>query len=359
MKARTWDLLKRLSEVNGIPGFERRVGDLVERELKGFCAIERDNLGSVIAAPRSNAEGPKIMLAGHMDEIGFMVKRVTKEGFVKFTPLGGWWDQVLLAQRVIIETHKGPIRGLIGCKPPHILTPEEAKKVVERKDMYIDIGAKDRDEATKKLGVRPGQPIMPWSPCERLANPDYLLGKAWDDRFGVALMVEALKAFERKQHPNQIYGAGTTQEEVGLRGAQTAVHTVDPDIGLILDVTIAGDVPGMSEDDSELKLGQGVVINLLDGSMIPDQRLRDFIIDVAEQEQIPHQLGLLERGGTDGGRIHIHARGVPSCFLAVATRHIHSHAAIMHAKDFDNALRLVTALIKRLDAKTVARIKKP
>ena len=351
MNERTFQLMRELSEVNGIPGFEAQVATIVERELTSFCQVERDNLGSIIC--KHGKQGPKIMLAGHMDEIGFMVRRVTKEGFITFSPLGGWWDQVLLAQRVAVHGAHGPITGVIGSKPPHLLTGEERGKVYERKDMFIDVGARDEDDARDNLGIRIGDPIVPISPVERLANKRYVMGKAWDDRVGVGLMIEAMRAFKRKRHPNVLYGVGTTQEEVGCRGAQTAAQSIGPDAALILETGIAGDVPGIKEDESELELGKGVALYLLEGLMIPDVRFRDLVIRTCEEEKIPYQVSVLERGGTDGGRIHLHARGVPCAIIAVATRHIHCHSGIFHTDDFDTALKLVVALIERLDQKAV------
>lgn len=350
-------LLRELSEADGIPGFEAEVAAIVERELADFTEISRDNLGSIICRKDGDAQGPKVMLAGHMDEIGFMVTVVTDEGFVKFAPLGGWWDQVLLAQRVVIKTHKGDVMGFIGSKPPHLLTNEQRNKVQKRRDMFIDVGAKDKKEATDKFGIRPGDAILPWCPFARMSNPKMLSGKAWDDRIGVGLMIEAMKAFKGKTHPNVLYGVGTSQEEVGLRGAQTAVQTVQPDLGIVLETAIAGDVPGIeSHEAGGIRLGAGVTIYFLEGSMIPDVRFRDFAIEVCEKEKIPHQLAFLERGGTDGGRIHVHASGVPCCIVSVPTRHIHTHAGILHADDVDNAVRLLVALIKRLDARVAQRL---
>jgi endoglucanase len=189
-----------------------------------------------------------------------------------------------------------------------------------------------------------------------MANEKLLAGKAWDDRVGVALMVEAMKALRGKRHPNVLYGVGTAQEEVGLRGAQTAVQTVKPDLGIVLETAIAGDVPGIEPHESGVKLGAGTAIYFLEGSMIPDVRFRDFAVEVCEKEKIPHQLAFIERGGTDGGRIHVHASGVPCCIISVPTRHIHTHAGILHADDFDNSVKLLVALIQRLDAAAARKL---
>jgi len=358
MKKDTLELLRELTEVNGVPGFESRVAAIMCDHLESIadeCCT--DNLGSLIARLDGASDRPRVMLAGHMDEIGFMVKLVTEDGFVQFAPLGGWWDQVLLAQRVTIETAKGPITGVIGSKPPHLLPEEERSKVVKRKDMFIDVAAKDRDEATKEFGIRPGDPIVPVMPFEVMQNEDRLLAKGWDDRIGVALAIETLQAFDGKDHPNTLYAVGTVQEEVGLRGAETAADVVHPDVALVLETGIAGDVPGISDTESNVKLGGGVAIYVLEGSAIPNLRLRDLAIDICEERGLDYQLTVLERGGTDAGRIHLHDRGVPSLAIGVPTRHIHTHAGIISAKDYETTLKLVIELCKALDEDTVEDMK--
>ncbi len=357
MENATIDLLRELTETNGVPGFESRVGAIMRAHLEDTCEISTDNLGSVIALLEGSSERPRVMLAGHMDEVGFMVKLVTEEGYVKFAQLGGWWEQVLLGHRVIIETANGPVTGLIGAKPPHLLPEEERQKVVKRKDMFIDVGATDREQATEEFGIRAGDPIVPWSPFEVLADEDRLMAKAWDDRVGVALAIEALHALEGADHPNTVFGVGTVQEEVGLRGAETSVDAVDPDVGIVLETAIAGDVPGISDDESNVKLGEGVALYVLEGSAIPNLRLRDLAIELCEERELDYQLTVLERGGTDAGRIHQHARGVPTLALGVPTRHIHSHSGIISALDYETARGLTIALCEVLDEDTVASLR--
>ena len=350
MKQATLDLLKTLTEVNGVPGYEARVAKVVEDHLQGLCAIERDNLGNVLC--RHGDSGPKVMLAGHMDEIGFIVKHITDKGFVKFHNLGGWLDQVVLSQRVVIETAKGPVEGIIGAKPPHLTSAEERGKMVTLAKMFIDVGARDRKQAQDGFGVQPGDPIVVPMPFTPLANKRLLMAKAWDDRIGVALMVDALKVFATAKHPNVLIGAGTVQEEVGLRGAQTAVQGVAPDVALVLETAIAGDVPDVDEDGNP-GLGTGAAIYVFEGSAIPNARLRDLAIATCKKHKIKYQAAFLPSGGTDAGRIHVHARGVPCLVLGVPTRHIHTPAGIIHADDYDATLKLVVELVKALDARTV------
>jgi putative aminopeptidase FrvX len=358
MKQESVQLLKELTEVAGVPGYERDVSAVIASHLGHICSITHDKLGSVICKKKGTADAPRIMLCGHMDEVGFMVKRVTDKGFIRFVPLGGWWDQVLLAQQVVIKTHKGDVPGIIGSKPPHALEPEERKKVVQQKDMFIDIGASSKNDAEKKLGVRPGDPIVPVCPFTPMNRDKLFMAKAWDDRLGCGMFVDVIKRLAKKKHPNTVYGVGSVQEEVGLRGARTSVTLVKPDAALIMEVGIATDTPDVKPDEVEGYLGKGPQIGILDSSMIPNLKLRDLAISTAETLKIPYQLQVMIRGAQDGGQIHLYAEGVPCVYIGVPTRYIHSHAGIIHGADYENAVKLVEAIVKKLDKKTVANLTK-
>ncbi|KPJ52220.1 MAG: peptidase M28 [Planctomycetes bacterium DG_58] len=346
-------LLKELSETHGAPGNEGAVRDVIARHLSRFTDIQTDRLGSIICAKKGTGSGPRIMLPGHMDEIGFMVSAVTKKGFVRFAPLGGWWSQVMLAQKVRIETTRGPVVGITCSIPPHALSEEERKKPVDIKNMRIDVGASSDKEAANRFGIRPGDTITPVFDFEVMRNRKMLLGKAWDDRVGCALFIDVLKRLKRVKHPNDVFGVGTVQEEVGLRGARTSAHVVNPDVCIVMEVGIADDVPGAKDEEKMGKLGAGPQITVLDHAMIPNRRLRDLAVDIAKRKKIPVQFQVLTRGATDGGVVHIHQAGVPTLYLGVPTRYIHSHAGIFHADDYTGALRLLVELMKKLDAKTV------
>lgn len=356
MKQETVELLKRLTSVNGVPGFEDDVAEVIRKELPK-TTISYDKLGSIICAKKGTSDRPRIMLPGHMDEVGFMVKSITEQGFIKFIPLGGWYIPQLPSQRVIVKTHKGNIPGIIGSKPPHLLSEEERKKLTDKKDLFIDIAAKDKKDA-EKIGVRPGDPIIPEAPFMEMANPDCLMAKAWDDRVGCGMFISVIREIANKKHPNTVYGVGTVQEEVGIRGAQTAVDVVNPDVAIICEVGLAQDVPGSMETKEHGSLGKGPQINLYDRGMIPHLKLRDFVLDTAKKEKIPYQLEVLEGGATDGAAIHIHAEGVPTIYVGVPTRYIHSHTGIIHKSDYDNAVKLITALVMRLDEKAVKALTK-
>jgi len=345
-------LLKELTETHGIPGYEAPIREVVRKYLNPLGVLSQDKIGSVICEKKGTSEAPRVMLAGHMDEIGFMVKHITKEGFIKFLPLGGWFDQVLLGQRVIIQTRKGDVVGVIGAKPPHMLSPEDRRKVVEKKDMYIDIGAVDKDEVDES-GIRLGDPIIPQASFTPMVNGKTYLSKAFDDRVGVAMIVSALQELQSQDHPNSIFGVATVQEEIGVRGATTSVHAVDPDIAIILEVDIAGDVPGIKAEESSIKLGGGPTVLIYDARMVPNLALRDFVVDTAENLDIPVQLSYVLAGATDGAAIHLHKTGVPTVVLGIPSRHIHSHSSMIHRDDYDQAVKLLVALLKRLNKATV------
>ncbi len=349
---RTEKFLKELTEMPGVSGYENQVRALLRRYLEPVATIEQDRIGSIIGKRVGQKESPRVMLVGHMDEIGFMVRHITKEGAIKFQPLGGWWDQVLLCQRVTIKTSKGDVIGVIGAKPPHLLPQDERDKLIKKKDMYIDIGATSAEEAAE-AGVRVGDPIVPVSEFTVLANPKTYMAKAFDNRVGCALAVQTLERLAGDEHPNAVYAVGTVMEEVGLRGAKTTAHIVNPDVAIILEVDICGDVPGIEDEESAVKLGGGPAMSVFDLRMIPNLKLRDLVIATAEELDIPLQLSYMAGGATDGGMIHLHNEGVPTVVIGVPTRHIHSHAAIMHRDDYDRALDLVVALVKKLDKATV------
>ena len=262
----------------------------------------------------------------------------------------------MLGQRVTVMSPKGDIPGIIGSKPPHVLSADERKKMVTKREMYIDIGAADKKDAEERMGVTPGVPIVPYAPFTTMANPDFLVGKAWDDRVGCAVLTDVLQQLAKLKHPNTVFGVGTVQEEVGCRGAKTSADVIGPHVAFAVDTCIAGDTPGMSEDQASAKLGEGVAVCIYDASLIPHVKLRDFVLETAKAEKIPFQLEFSEGGGTDGGRIHLHAQGVPSIVLSVPTRYIHSHHGIISRKDYESTVRLLIALIRKLDAKKMQEL---
>ncbi|MGR9049118.1 M42 family metallopeptidase [Halobacillus faecis] len=355
-KDETLQMLKDLTDAKGVPGNEREARDVMKQYIAPFAdEVFTDNLGSLIAKKVGNKKGPSVMVAGHLDEVGFMVTRIDDNGYIYFQTVGGWWSQVMLAQRVTIMTRNGDLTGVIGSKPPHILPPEQRKKAVDIKDMFIDIGASSKEEAME-FGVKPGDSVVPYFEFTQMKNEKMLLAKAWDNRIGCAIAIEVLKQLKGEKHPNIVYGVGTVQEEVGLRGARTSANVINPDIAFGVDVGIAGDTPGVSDKDASSKMGEGPQIILYDASMISHKGLRDFVTDTADANEIPYQFDSLAGGGTDSGAIHLSHDGVPALSITIATRYIHSHAAMLHRDDFENAVRLIVEVIKGLDADKVQEI---
>jgi endoglucanase len=349
----TEQFLQALTNAHGVPGYETEIRAVLRDYMAPLGAVSQDKLGSLICHQAAAQEdAPRVMVVGHMDEIGFMITHITKEGFLKFLQLGGWWDQVLLGHRVIIKTSKGDIVGIIGAKPPHMLDAEERKKVVEKKDMYIDIGATSR-EGVEAAGVRVGDAAVPDSQFIVLTDGRTYAAKAFDNRVGCAVTIDALRHFVDKEAPAHIYGVTTVMEEVGVRGATTSVRAIDPDVAIILESDIAGDVPGIKAEQSDVKLGAGPTVMLYDARMIPNIKLRDLVIDTAKELDIPIQFSAMPGGATDGAAIHMHGTGVPTIVIGVAARHIHSHSSIIHRDDYDHAVKLVTAVIAKLDRETV------
>ncbi|WP_284036143.1 M42 family metallopeptidase [Neobacillus sp. 114] len=352
----TLTMLKDLTDANGIPGNEREVREVMKKYIAPYAdEITTDGLGSLIAKKVGKEGGPKIMVAGHLDEVGFMVTAIDDKGFLRFQTVGGWWGQVMLAQRVTLVTRKGNVTGIIGSKPPHVLSAEARKKPIEIKDMFIDIGASSREEASE-WGVRPGDMVVPYFEFTVMNNEKMLLAKAWDNRIGCAIAIDVLKQLQGVDHPNVVYGVGNVQEEVGLRGAKTATYKIQPDIGFAVDVGIAGDTPGISEKEAMSKMGKGPQVVVYDASMVAHKGLRDFVTDTADELNIPYQFESIPGGGTDAGSIHLTHNGVPALAITIATRYIHSHAAMLHRDDYENAVKLIVEVIKRLDREAVDKI---
>lgn len=357
MEETSVNLLKELSDSFGPSGFERETAAIVKREAQKHAdEVLFDKLGSVVAKKRGTADSPKILLAGHMDEIGFVVTGIDEQtGFVTFNQLGGWFDQALLGHSVTVRTARGDVPGVIAAKPPHLLSPEEREKVVKKDSMFIDVGSTSREMTEKEIGVRVGDPAAPYARFALARGGRIAIGKAFDDRVGTFVGLEVLRRLKAQgsEHPNTVYVAGTVQEEVGLRGASTVGNMVEPDLAFALEVDIAGDVPGIKKHEAPSRMGKGPSVLAYDATMIPNQPFKEFVIRTAEKEGIPYQLSVVPGGGTDAGKFHVVRAGAPAIVIGVPTRHIHSHAAIVDLSDVDGAVRLVSALIAKLDGATI------
>ena len=339
------EILEKLSNACGVAGREEEVRSLMKNFLKPHVdEVKEDKLGNVIGIKEGKKNAPKVMLAGHMDEIGLLVKTISKEGFVQFAKIGGIDDRILLAQSVIVYTDKGPLHGIIGSKPPHIQKEDERRKIFASDELFIDIGA-ETDKDAKKMGVKIGDPIEFDIKFARIGK-DVVIGKAFDDRIGCAVMVEAMKRLEKTECT--VYAVGTVQEEVGCRGAMTSAFGIYPDVGIALDVTIAGDVPGVREVEAPIKMRKGPSLTVADYGLITHPKVLRLLIDVAEENKIPYQLEAGLPGGTDASRISLTREGVPSGTLSIPTRYIHSPSSLLSLEDAENTVKVTVAAIRKI-----------
>src|SRR5699024_1127730 len=268
--------------------------------------------------------------------------------------LGGWWNQVLLAQRVQVITEDGPVIGVISSIPPHNLTEAQRNKPMEVKHMLIDVGADDKEDC-ESIGIKPGQSILPVSEFTPLANDKKILAKAWDNRYGCGLAIELMKALQHKELQNELYSGARVQEEVGLRGAQVAANMIKLDIYYALDASPDNDMQGSTKEFGHL--GQGALLRIFDRTMITHRGMREFILDTADSNQIPYQY-FISQGGTDEGRVHTSHHGVPSADIGICSRYIHAPASMIHIDDYQAAKELVVKLVKSTDANTLEQIRK-
>ena len=340
-------LVEELCMTPGISGHEEKIAEIIKRELKDVAdEIETDAMGNVIVTKKgSSKKGPKVMLASHMDEIGLMVRYIDDNGYLRFSTIGGINDQMLMNQTVTIHSKNGDVTGVIGSKPPHITKAEEKKKVVPFDEMFIDIGAKDKEQAEEMVCV--GDPIT--FKCWFEAFPNNLvMCKALDNRLGCYVMMEVLKRVETKA---TVYGVGTVQEEVGLKGAKTSAFKLNPDLAIALDVTLSGDHPGIKPEEAPVVMGKGPAIILADASgrgILTQQSVKDMLIKAGDEKEIPYQLEVSDGGTTDGTAIHLTREGIPTGVLSVPTRYIHTPVSVCSMDDIEATIQLITAAINNL-----------
>ncbi len=342
------ELLAQLVNTYAISGHETAIRNLIKNELNSFnMELIEDNLGSLIY--KVGNKGPKIMLASHMDEVGFIVRYIDENGFIYFLPVGGWWNQVLLSQKVAITTSTGQVyEGVIGSKPPHVLKKEERDKPVNIEDMFIDLGVNNKQEVLD-LGIAPGDMICPIGKYQPMVNPNYVLGKAFDNRIGCYILIELLKAVANLELDVQLYGVFTTQEEIGLRGATTSSNLINPDIAIAVDTGIAGDTPKMTNQESMSYLGKGPQIIVLDATTFGHVKLREYMLNIANKNDIAYQLDFTPGGGTDAGKMHLAGNGALGMSLSIATRYIHSHLSVINLEDVKNMIQLLTIFITNMN----------
>jgi len=352
----TRQLLEQLANAPGPSGAEEAVRAIMVDHMKSIATepIRYDGMGSVIA--QQGSSGPRIMIDAHMDELGGMIRRVTPNGFLTMQMLGGWLDQALVDQRWIILGSKGPVIAVTGIRDVHVLPASQRNDVFPRDMLMLDVGAKDA-AGVAALGLEQGDPVVPDSPFQDLNGTGNYLAKAWDDRAGCAALLEAMERTAKLPHHNQLFFVATVQEEVGLRGARTAVELVKPDIGIVLEGGVAGDTYLGHPEETQEKLGAGPGLFLYDSSAMPNRKLVRFVRDTAAQQQIPLQLDLVQGYGDDSAAIQESNGGVPTVNLTVPVRYTHAHNGVLNRHDFDELVDLLTNLLVGLDQNTVDQIR--
>jgi endoglucanase len=354
-------ILKKLVGVHAPSGFEDPIRPLMINELEKYVdEIKVDPLGNVIGIKRgSNPKGPKVMLSAHMDEIGLIVKHITDDGFIYFEKLGMMDDRILLARKVRIHTKNGPIQGVIGVKPKHLLSPDELARPVAFRDMWIDIGAQSRREA-KEMGVLPGDPVTFEGELQTLNRDNFVVGRALDNRLGCTALIQAMKELSNENNDATIYAVATVMEEVGGRGAKVAASAINPDLAVALDVTHGID-PGVTAKWSAIQLGGGPSIRLMDihqqtllGCTTPVW-LKNLILSVAEGEDIPYQIDILSGTFLDSSTIHLAGKGIPSVGILIPRRNGHTPVEIACLDDLRNSIRLLSAFMRKLTPDNIAK----
>jgi len=352
MRTKAVSLLQELTEAHSVSGHEDEVRAIFVDELQDCGELSTDRNGSVFC--ETGDEGPRVLVAGHMDEVGFMVQNLTQDGYIQFVAIGGWWEHNLLSQRVEILTRNGEkVLGVVASRPPHFLPEAQRRQVMTIDQLFIDVGAESRRDLMENFGISLGDPIAPVAAFTPLVRDDYYMAKAFDNRVGMAATIQAGQILAQSAHPNRLILCGTVQEEVGLRGAKTAANFSKPDVAIVLEGPPADDAPGFPRSECQGRLGGGVQIRMFDPTAIANPRLARLAIETARAEGIPHQVTVRRSGGTDAGSFHLANEGIPSIVLGVPARYIHSHNAIIDLNDYLHMLSLTIALVRRLDEETV------
>lgn len=340
------NIIKDLSNADGIAGYEKEVSRVTKGYFEKYTdEIIYDNLGSIIGVKKGLENGKKIMLSGHMDEVGFIVRGITNEGYIRILPVGGWWGHVMPSQMMRITTEKGKkIKGVVIAKAPHGMSKEEKERVIEPKDLYIDLGVKDKEEALN-LGVEIGDMITPDIDFSVMNNENYFLGKAFDDRVGVAIIIDVLKELEKEKINSNVYGVGSVQEEVGIRGARTATNLIKPDLAIAIDVTKSLDTPF---EEKGIGIGEGVNITMADALTMGNKEMIKEMKDICIEFNLDFNIDCMMDGGTDACNIHKTGVGVKAMTISIPTRYMHSPRLIIHKKDYIDTVKLLVEFIKRI-----------
>ena len=349
----TFKFMEKFLSQDGISGHEKDISKVFINELKKTDAkLSRDGLGSVIA--KFGTKGPKIMIAAHMDEVGFVVQRIEKNGFLRISPLGGHWPHTILGNKVkVINTKGKEFLGVIGSTSVHVLPLEQARKVMKIADMYVDLGF-DSQEEILKAGIDVGDQVIRVSDVTLLTKGDKFMAKACDNRFGLAIAAQVALRLNKQNLNSQVYIVGSSQEEVGLRGAQASTSKIEPDIGIALDTTVSHDTPGIIPGDTQL--GKGVPITMKNNSAISNPVLANQIYDLAKEKKIPTYKFVSQGGGNDSGVLQFGKGGVPVVSVAIPTRYLHTSYEIGSIKDFNSIVELLVAFLLQFSEKDYQKI---
>jgi putative aminopeptidase FrvX len=337
-----YELLVELTETRGVPGYEDRVRELVRSEVEpAVDRLRSDTMGNLVGTIEGNREYD-VVVAAHLDEIGFMIKHIDDDGFLELDALGGWDPRILRAQRVTVHTDEVDLPGIIGSVPPHTLTEEQRESTPDVEDVRVDLGL---DAETVEERVTVGDLVTMDQRTERVG--EFLTGKSLDNRVSVLAMIEAARRLDRPDV--NIHFAATTQEEVGLRGAQALGVDLDPDLVIALDTTVANDVSGFDPGKEITRLGDGAAIKLKDSSVITNHKLHRRIQSVAEDNSIEHQLEVLPSGGTDTGGLQRASGATPAGAISVPTRYLHTPTECVHESDLGAVIELLVATLETED----------
>ncbi|MGX7030732.1 glutamyl aminopeptidase [Vagococcus zengguangii] len=354
MEEKTISLIKELTEVQGTSGFEDDVRALMNKKMTPLVdRIEYDGLGGIFGIKKSkNPEAKTVMVAAHMDEVGFMLTQIMDNGLMRVQPLGGWNPYVVSAQRFTLKTRKGDYPIVSSSVPPHLLRGSNGQSNVQVTDILFDAGFESKEEALE-YGVRQGDSIVPDVETVVSANGKNLIGKAWDNRYGCVAVIEMLEALKDVELPFHLVAGANVQEEVGLRGARPSTHKFKPDLFFAVDCSPADDLEGKKETFG--KLGEGFLVRIFDPGMIMLKRMREFVLDLAEEHEIPHQY-FVSKGGTDAGAAHMMNDGIPSTVIGVPGRYIHTHQTMYRLSDYEAAKKMLITSMTTLTNEKINEI---
>ncbi|RLC54154.1 MAG: hypothetical protein DRH79_01475 [Candidatus Cloacimonadota bacterium] len=349
------ELMKKLTLTPGISGHEHKIAKIMQEELGSISEFSKDNMGSCTFELNGTSDKPKIMFVAHMDEIGFIVADILPNGFIKMQNIGGWNPNTLLSSPMEIINSKGEkFPGIIGAIPVHFLKNRQDSKP-ELENIFLDIGADSKEEVEKEFGIQLGDAIIPIPHYHYVEQKRKMMSKAFDDRAGVAAVIEIGKITSEMEHPNKVYCVGSVQEEVGTRGAMTLANYTDADVCFVLEGAPADDIPGIPFT-SQTGVGKGAHVRVFDPTMIVNPKLKNFVAELAEKNDIKIQLTVRKGGGTDGRQMHTAQRGIPTIVLGIPVRYAHSHNCISSMNDFDELIKLLTAIVQNLDEEKLGEI---